>query len=211
MQTVDGIKYIRYDNGETKAYTGWTKKSGDRYYYKNGIMKKNCWLKSNGKRAYFLKKDGTMTVGKITVSGVEYEFDKQGRLVEDAMGISVTASSVSSSGLTLTISFETPADDCTNSLITADGKYMSVFCADEYTVEKYTGNSWISVPYAADEIEWNDEAAELNGAAEYNFNTDWKSIYGDLDKGKYRLCKKIYYDDDDGAWVNKEYYGYFQI
>ena len=40
LKTENGIKYIQQDDGETKVYTGWTKKAGKRYYYKNGIMKK---------------------------------------------------------------------------------------------------------------------------------------------------------------------------
>lgn len=81
LKTENGIKYVQSDSGETKAYTGWFKKSGKRYYCKDGVVKKNCWLRVNGKRTYFLQKDGSMAVGKVKISGREYEFDQNGRLV----------------------------------------------------------------------------------------------------------------------------------
>ena len=81
LKTENGIKYILSDSGESKAYTGWLRKSGKKYYYKDGIMKKYCWLHANGKRTYFLQKDGSMAVGKVIISGKEYEFDNNGRLI----------------------------------------------------------------------------------------------------------------------------------
>lgn len=212
LKTEDGIKYIRYDSGETEPYTGWTKKSGKRYYYKNGIMKSNCWLRSKGERTYFLEKDGSMTIGKATISGIEYEFDSTGHLIKDEFGISIKTSDVTPEGMTMEIVFERPGDD-TYSLITSDGKYMSVFCGDEYTIEKYTSDGWKAVPYITDESEtvWNGEAEELNGHEKFTSNLKWSNIYGSLESGKYRLCKKIYYSNDEGEWVNKVYYGYFSI
>lgn len=81
LKTENGIKYVQNDSGEIKTYTGWVKKSGKRYYYKDGMMKKNCWLRVNGKRTYFLQKDGSMAVGKVKVSGKEYEFGENGKLI----------------------------------------------------------------------------------------------------------------------------------
>lgn len=83
LKTENGIKYVQNDSGETKTYTGWAKKSGKRYYYKDGVMKKNCWLRVNGKRTYFLQKDGSMAVGKVKISGREYEFGKNGKLISN--------------------------------------------------------------------------------------------------------------------------------
>lgn len=211
LKTEDGVKYIQYDNGETKPYTGWTKKSGKRYYYKNGIMKKSCWLKSNGKRTYFLRKDGSMAIGKVTISGIEYEFDSTGHLITDEMGISINTSNITSEGMTIEIIFERPVKDSVTSLITADGKYKSVFCEEYYTLEQYTSKGWMAVPFITDEAEWDDLAYELNGCDSYTFNVKWDNIYGTLENGQYRLCKKIYYNNDEGDWVNKVYYGYFTV
>ena len=80
LKTEDGIRYIQYDSGEAKPYTGWTAKAGKRYYYKNGIMKKNCWLTVNGRRKYFLDK---------------------GQLIPDEWGITLTASNVTPTGMNI--------------------------------------------------------------------------------------------------------------
>lgn len=211
LKTENGIRYIQYENGETKAYTGWTSKAGKRYYYKNGIMKKNCWLRYGGKRRYYLGKDGAAATGKITVSGIEYEFDEKGRLVEDEFGISINVSNVTPTGVTYELSIERPSDDLTDSLITADGEYKAVFWGVEYAVEKYTSEGWIALPYISDVVGWEDEAWELNGSSSYSMKADWKKIYGSLEKGSYRLCKKIYYYGDHGEFENKIYYGYFKV
>ena len=41
------------------------------------------WLDLNGHTYYFMKKDGSMAVGKVKIDGTVYEFDKNGRLIED--------------------------------------------------------------------------------------------------------------------------------
>lgn len=211
LKTENGIRYIQYDNGETKAYTGWTSKAGKRYYYKNGIMKKNCWLRYGGKRRYYLGKDGAAATGKITVSGIEYEFDEKGRIVEDEFGISINVSNVTPTGVTYELSIERPADNCTDSVITSDGEYAELWCGEGYMLEKYTeSDGWNELPYIAEDVCWNDEAWTLNGGS-HKAAADWKNIYGSLEKGTYRLCKKIYYHGDNGKSESKTYYGYFRV
>jgi len=78
---INGIRYRFDENGVCKGkYSGWVKKSDKYYYYKNGEIKKNCWLKVNGKRTYYLTSDGSMAVGNIKISGKAYSFDKNGKL-----------------------------------------------------------------------------------------------------------------------------------
>lgn len=61
-------------------YSGWVKKSGKYFYYSNGKMKKNCWLKSNGEKKYYLTSDGSRAVGKVKISGTVYTFDENGKV-----------------------------------------------------------------------------------------------------------------------------------
>lgn len=100
-KTIDGNKYYFRKNGEAVTkntvigkirykfgsdgvckgkYSGWVRKSGKYYYYKNGEMKKNCWLHVNGKKTYYLTSDGSRAVGKIEISGKTYTFDEYGKL-----------------------------------------------------------------------------------------------------------------------------------
>ncbi len=78
---INGIRYKFGKDGICKGkYSGWVKKSGKYYYYKNGEMKKNCWLKVKGKNTYYLTSDGSRAVGNIEISGKTYTFDENGKL-----------------------------------------------------------------------------------------------------------------------------------
>ncbi len=88
----DGLKYRVSDSGEESLYTGWTKKGSDRYYYKNGEMKKNCWLTVHGKRKYFLQADGKLAVGKVKINDRIYVFNENGVIMSDKQDHAVKAS-----------------------------------------------------------------------------------------------------------------------
>lgn len=216
LKNTDGLMYIQEDSGETSLYSGWTKKSGKRYYYKNGVKKKNCWVKSKGERKYYLTKDGSVAVGKVTVSGIEYEFDETGQIVKDDWGITVTAEDVTAEGLKMVFTFERPADDCTDSLITSSGNYIAVFTGDEYSVERYEGGEWKEVQNKTDGWQWLTEDSEMNGHAEFKFDINWKELYGTLENGRYRVKKKLYsneyFDKPYTSFTHvKYYYAYFDI
>ena len=79
---IDGIMYRFGKDGICSGkYTGWASSRTARYYYKNGIKLKNCWLKSGGKRTYFLQKNGKMATGTVTVAGISYTFSENGKLI----------------------------------------------------------------------------------------------------------------------------------
>ena len=82
LKVVDGVTYKYSDSGEQKGkYTGWAKNSKGKVYYKNGVKLKNCWLKVNGKRAYYLKSNGLMAVGDVEFkNGRTYHFEADGKL-----------------------------------------------------------------------------------------------------------------------------------
>lgn len=81
LKTVDGIKYRYSDSGEQlSTYTGWTKTSKGRRYYKDGVMYTNSWIKTK-KGYYYAGKDGYMRTGwaKFTRGeGVYSYFDENG-------------------------------------------------------------------------------------------------------------------------------------
>ncbi len=82
LKVVDGVTYKYSDSGEQKGkYTGWAKNSKGKVYYKDGVKLKNCWLKVNGKRAYYLKSNGLMAVGDVRLkNGRTYHFEADGKL-----------------------------------------------------------------------------------------------------------------------------------
>lgn len=83
----DGLKYIQYEDGSSELYTGWTVTAGKYRYYKEGRMLKNCWLTENNIRRYFLTRDGYAAVGRVTVGGVEYEFDSRGVIMHNGAAV----------------------------------------------------------------------------------------------------------------------------
>lgn len=202
----DGLKYIQYENGDVKLYSGWTKRADKRFYYKKGKMLKNCWLNKNGVHQAFLTADGSAAAGKVTISGTEYEFDEKGKLIRDEWDIKMEATNVSPSGMTLVI---TISDDSREGEFTY-GAY--------YFVERLSGNNWEEVPYIKTDavIGWN-EIECLFDIGENTFKLGWEDMYGKLPKGRYRVCKIIrgYENPDDDwrtrKWSEKNYYAYFTI
>ena len=83
VKTVDGLLYRYSDSGvKLGKYTGWAKNAGgDRFYYKNGVKLRSCWLCVNGRKTYYIQKNGTMATGTVTVGGKSYTFGQNGRLI----------------------------------------------------------------------------------------------------------------------------------
>lgn len=200
LKTEDGIRYIQYDSGEAKPYTGWTTKAGKRYYYKNGILKKNCWLTVNGRRKYFLTKDGFAAVGKVTVSGVEYDFDDKGQLIPDEWGITLTASNVTPTGMNIEYLW--------------DGTKTSgeLQCGESYHLEQYKNGKWERLPVISDDIiAFIAISYSLNENEPFVQTKEWSDIYGSLESGNYRFCADVVVFQPPKEALLKTYYAYFKI
>lgn len=192
MKEKDGVTYAYTDSGE--LYSGFTKKAGKIYYYKDGVKLKNVWLRSK-KGTMLLLKDGSAAVGKVTVAGVEYEFDEKGWLMKDSWGVDVKVDDLNAYGLSLTVS--------------VDGD-MTVEVGNDYSVEKYTSEGWVAVTpkkYMA----IVDIAHIITSEKSKTFYINTEESFGILDKGRYRVKKTIFSDGEDGKSVSKDYYGYFTV
>ena len=199
----DGLKYRISDSGEEIGlYSGWTKKGDDYYYYKDGARKKNCWLTANGEKKYFLQADGTRATGKVTVQGVEYEFDENGVIVPDAWGLTFTAKDVTPTGCTVVF---------TQSGGNPTGEEM--FTGTYSIVERYKNGEWGEVEWLPQEydVAWAAVALIINENDSTEFNEGWGTIYGVLPAGKYRIGKKVTDFRKAGDYDEKMYYAYFEI
>ena len=82
LRTVDGVTYRYSDSGEQKGkYTGWSKTSKGKRYYKKGVMYTNKWLKTKNGKYYYAGSDGYMRTGwaKVTRGKGNFSFfDKNG-------------------------------------------------------------------------------------------------------------------------------------
>lgn len=198
----DGLKYLVSDSGAESLYSGWTKKGGDRYYYKDGVMKKNCWITSKGVKKYFLQADGSRATGKVTIRGVEYEFDENGVLLPDAWGLTLTAKDVTPTSCTLV--FTQSGGDPTGELETGS----------PFVIEQYKNGEWTELKtiYPEDDpIFWTDEGWLIYKNESAEFKTGWKDIYGELPAGKYRIGKDVDDFRKTADYDTKMYYAYFEI
>ena len=84
FKVIDGIGYTFTDEGDCKGkYTGYTKSSKGRRYYKDGVVLTNCWLEVNGERKYYATENGWfLRGGRYRIGIREYRFDDNGVLVE---------------------------------------------------------------------------------------------------------------------------------
>ncbi|MDE6709036.1 MAG: hypothetical protein K2J76_00945, partial [Oscillospiraceae bacterium] len=197
----DGLKYLVSDSGTESLYSGWTKKGGDRYYYKNGVMKKNCWVTSKGVRKYYLQADGKAATGKVTIQGVEYEFDENGAIVPDAWGLTLTAKDVTLSGCTVV--FVQSGGNPTGELQT--GSY--------YSLERYENGKWATVEMLPQkyDVAWPAISYPIFKNDSSEFNVEWQSLYGKLPAGKYRVGKDVMDFRKAADYDTKMYYAYFEI
>lgn len=67
---IDGIRYKFGKDGECKGkYTGWTKTSKGRSYYKDGVKYKNRWVKFKSGKKYYIDADGYARTGWAIING----------------------------------------------------------------------------------------------------------------------------------------------
>lgn len=75
---INGIRYKFSSDGVCQGkYTGWTKSSKGRRYYKNGVMLKERWNKTKSGK-YYAGQDGYMRTGWARVDGKTCFFDEKG-------------------------------------------------------------------------------------------------------------------------------------
>lgn len=202
LEDRDGLKYRISDSGENLGlYSGWTTRGDERYYFKDGVRKKNCWLTSKGKRKYFLQANGTLATGKVTIEGVEYEFDGKGVIIPDEWGLTLTAKDVTPTSCTIV--FTQSGGNPTGELETGS----------PFKLEQYKNGKWAAVeilPHEYD-IAWTAEAWVIGENKSIEFSEKWNLLYGELPAGKYRIGKDIMDFRKSGDYDRKMYYAYFEI
>lgn len=96
----------------------------------------------------------------------------------EELGINLVVSDITATGLTLKCSLE-------------NAEYGMYSASNEYYLERYENDTWI-------EVEMISTAAftrilPFNGEKEWEF--DWEDLYGELDAGRYRLAKPIWFSN----------------
>ena len=70
---------------------------------------------------------------------------------------------------------------------------LKVQYGDAYLLEVFDEDlkTWISVPYISEDIAFHDIAYIVNKGETASQSVDWTSMYGNLDKGRYRIVKEV--------------------
>lgn len=86
-----------------------------------------------------------------------------------------------------------------------------VVYGESFIIEKKENNKWKEVKKINTNYAFNSMAyyANYNGVLE--MYQDWSKIYGELDKGKYRLVKDVFYESDTPITDEDKYYIYVEF
>lgn len=92
------------------------------------------------------------------------------------------------------------------SIIINDQNPNKIVYGSDFYIEKYKNNSWNSITPIHDDYVFNSMAyyVDENGILEMNLN--WEYIYGKLDKGIYRVVKRVFLESDIPVGPEDEYY-----
>ena len=126
--------------------------------------------------------------GYLKTVNIEYQVSDDGEILPPEvpdLGITLSVSSVSPTGLELTSFIETAKDVGT------------ISAGSEYYLEMQTDSGWLVVPMLY-ENQWQWDNEKISGV-QYSWNIDWTSIYGELAPGSYRIQKPFTVTSNDGA------------
>ena len=99
IRKVDGLSYLYSDSGESKGlYTGWTKSSKGKRYYKNGVMYTNRYIKTRKGKRYYADWNGYIVTGWYRMNGKWHWFGTDGAETVDDITVGGKTYSFSSSG-----------------------------------------------------------------------------------------------------------------
>lgn len=126
--------------------------------------------------------------GYLKTVNIEYQVSDDGEILPPEvpdLGITLSVSSVSPTGLELTSFIETAKDVGT------------ISAGSDYYLEMQTDSGWLVVPMLY-EHQWQWDNEKISGV-QYSWNIDWTSIYGELAPGSYRIQKPFTVTSNDGA------------
>lgn len=202
LETREGLKYRISDTGEDMGlYSGWTSRDRKRYYYKDGEMKRNCWLTSGGEKKNYLTDSGEAATGITVISGTEYEFDRTVKLVPDKWGVTFSIEDVTPTG-------------CTAIFSRSGGSFKGYLNAGgNCFLERCENEEWSTVEALPLDcgMTFSVETKLITEEEPARFDHNWQWFYGELDPGEYRIAMNVTdnssFTDDDERW----YIAYFTI
>ncbi len=129
---------------------------------------------------------------------IEYQVSDDGEILPPEvpdLGITLSVSNVSPTGLQLASSVETTKTVGT------------ISAGSQYYLEVQTDSGWLVVPMLY-EHQWQWDNQKIDGA-QCSWHIDWTSIYGELTPGSYKIQKPFTVTSNDGVvktyFISKEF------
>lgn len=136
--------------------------------------------------------------GYLKTVNIEYQVSENGEILPlevPDLGITLSVSNISSTGLQITSSVETSKTIGT------------ISAGSQYYLEMQTESGWSVVPMLY-EHEWQWDNQNVDGV-QYSWSIDWTNIYGELTPGSYRIQKPFTITFNDGVvktyFISKEF------
>lgn len=136
--------------------------------------------------------------GYLKTVNIEYQVSDNGEILSPEvpdLGITLSVSNVSPTGLQLTSSVDTAKT------------VGSISAGSQYYLEVQANSDWLVVPMLY-EHQWQWDNKKIDGD-QYTWHIDWTSIYGELAPGSYRIQKPFTITSNDGEakiyFINEEF------
>ena len=93
-------------------------------------------------------------------------------------------------------------------VVITENEDYDISYGEPFWIEKYDyqTNNWNKVKSICDNCGFNLPAYTVTPDHPLELNTDWKQLYGELDKGLYRIVKNAFFDSDTPVNENDEFY-----
>lgn len=122
------------------------------------------------------------------------------KLVEPDWGLTLTASNVTNTGMTLT--FTQSGGNPTGERLSSGWFYF---------LETFDGIRWIKVPQITEQNAWTDEGWTIPLNGEFTIDVSWDYLYGELPAGQYRMGKNVDDFRKPGDYDYATFYAEFTI
>ncbi len=133
---------------------------------------------------------GYVSFGKVNTNLVAYNKGLTGKNAEDAIEILKTIIYSNKDAITMNIKEGTLTKTSATVILQDKTNNESFGTGASFSIEKNVNGFWLELPKQA-EISWIEiwYVPNEDGIIEQNLN--WKDLYGELDKGNYRIVKNI--------------------
>lgn len=91
-------------------------------------------------------------------------------------------------------------------IVIKDSSPNKIVYGKEFYIEKYVNSKYIPLKYINDNFAFNSMAYYVDENGMLEMSQNWEYMYGKLDKGIYRIVKRVFFDSDVPIEMGDNYY-----